>query len=72
MPSIFKALATIMVWILWICGLLLGFGTLAMGIIRGALFGAETPPMAYPAMFAVAAFYALVAVVVMILRKKME
>ncbi len=72
MPDIFKALATIMVWILWICALVMGFGSLAMGIVRGALFGAQTPPMAYPAMFAVAGFYAILAAVIMILRKKME
>ncbi len=73
MPPVFKALATIMVWILWICALVMGFGTLVMGIIRGDLFSAaEAPPMVYPAMFAAAGFYAIVAAVVMLLRKKME
>ncbi len=72
MPSIFKALATIMVWVLWICSLLLGFGSLIMGIARGDLFGGEAPPMVYAANFAVAGFYAIVSVVIMLLRKKME
>ena len=55
------------------CGLVVGFGTLAMAIIRGDLFSADTtPPIVYPAMFAVAGFYAIVAVVVMLLRKRME
>jgi hypothetical protein len=73
MPPIFKALATIMAWILWICAFVLGFGTLAMGIIRGDLFNADmAPPVVYAAMFAVAGFYAIVAAVVMLLRKKME
>ena len=72
MPQIFKALATIMAWILWIFALVIGLGAAAMGIIHGELFGAETPPMTYPAMFAVAGFYAILAVVIMILRQKME
>jgi len=45
MPSIFKALASITVWILFILGclgLLLGNIGAAMG---GAFFGAEPPPM---------------------------
>jgi hypothetical protein len=73
MPPIFKALATIMAWILWIFALVTGFSALAMGIISGDLFSTEvTPPMAYPALFAVAGFYAIAAIVVMLLRKKME
>jgi hypothetical protein len=73
MPPIFKALATIMAWILWICALVMGFSTFAMGIISGALFSTEAAPsMIYPASFAVAGFYAIVAVIIMILRKKME
>jgi hypothetical protein len=72
MPQVFKALATIMAWILWICALLLGFGHIVMGISRGTLFGAQTPPMVSAAMFAVAGFLAISAVVIMILRKKME
>jgi len=73
MPTIFRALATIIVWILWICALVMGFGTLAMGIIRGDLFSTTAaPPMVYAAMFAVAGFYAIVAAVVMLLRKKLE
>jgi len=73
MPDIFKALATIMAWILWISGLVMGFSTLTMGIISGDLYNpAKAPPMAYPALFAVAGFYAILAVVVMRLRQKME
>ena len=73
MPEVFKALATITAWILWICGLVMGFSTLIVGIIAGDLFNAaQTVPMAYPAMFAVAGAYAILAVVIMILRKKME
>jgi hypothetical protein len=73
MPTIFKALATIMVWILWICALVLGFGALIMGIIREDLFSSTAaPPMVYPALFAVAGLYAILAAVVMFIRKKME
>ena len=73
MPQIFKALATIMAWILWISSLVMGFGTLIIGIIAGDLFNPAQPvPMAYPVEFPVAGFYAILAVVIMILRKKME
>jgi len=73
MPQIFKALATITVWILWICSLLMGFGAMIIGIIAGDLFNPARPlDMSYPAIFAGAGFYAILAVVIMILRKKME
>jgi uncharacterized membrane protein len=73
MPPIFKALATIMAWILWIFALVTGVSTLALGIIAGDLFSTEViPPIAYTALFAVAGFYAILAVVIMLLRKKME
>ncbi len=73
MPQIFKALATIMAWILWIFALVTGFSTLIMGIISGDLYNPDKlMPMSYPATFAVAGFYAILAVVIMILRKKME
>ena len=73
MPPIFKALATIMAWVLWIFALVMGFSALAMGIINGDLYNVDVvPPMAYTTLFAVAGFYAVAAVVVMVLRKKME
>jgi hypothetical protein len=72
MPDIFKALATIMAWILWIFALVMGFSAFIVGIINGDLYGTAETSMAYPASFAVAGFYALAAVVIMILRKKME
>ena len=71
MPGIFKALASIMAWILWIFALVMGFSTLAMGIITGNLYCAE-PPMHFPVFFTVAGFYAILAVVIMRLRQKME
>jgi hypothetical protein len=73
MPQIFKALATIMAWVLWICALVCGFSYLIMGIIIGDLYNSSyTPPMEYAAGFAVAGFFAMMAVVIMLLRKKME
>ncbi len=73
MPPVFKALATIMAWILWISSLVMGFGTLIIGTIAGDLFNPNAvTPMAYPATFAVAGFYAILAVAIMILRQKME
>ena len=74
MPQIFKALASILVWILWICGLLIGFSTLALGIARGHLFAIDPPPATtdYVSWFALALAFGIGAVVVMILRKKME
>lgn len=73
MPSYFKALATIMVWVQWIVAMAIGFGTLAWGIVRGDLFSSEVPPpMVIPVMWAVALAYGMGAIVTMILRKKME
>jgi uncharacterized membrane protein len=73
MPPIFKALSTIIAWTLWIFAFVTGLSTLALGIIAGDLFNTEViPPLGYTALFAVAGFYGILAVVIMILRKKME
>jgi len=73
MPGVFKPLATIMAWVLWISGMVMGFSTLIIGIIAGDLFNPAQPtPMAYPALFAVALAYGVGAVIVMRLRQKME
>lgn len=72
MPNIFKALATIMAWLLWICCWVMGLSTLIMGIINERLFGSELTPMVFPASFAVALAFGVGSVVVMVLRKKME
>jgi len=73
MPDIFKALATIMAWILWIVSLVMGFSSFAMGIITGALYSTTQPaPMIFPVTWAVSLAFGVSAVVVMILRKKME
>ena len=72
MPQYFKALATITAWTLWICSWIMGLSVFAMGLINDALYGSEDPGMIFPAFFAVALAQAIGAVVVMVLRKKME
>ncbi len=73
MPQVFKALATITAWILWISSLVMGFGTLIIGIMAGDLFNpAQVVPMSYPASFAVAGAYAILALLAMKIRKGME
>ena len=77
MPQIFKALTSILVWLLWIAGLVTGLSTLVLGIARGHLFAISPPTMEmeydpYVAWFALALAYGIGATVVMILRKKMD
>ncbi len=73
MPGVFKPLATIMAWVLWVAGMVMGFSTLIIGTIAGDLFNPAQPtPMQYPALFAVALAYGVGAVIVMRLRQKME
>jgi hypothetical protein len=72
MPDIFKALATVGAWVLFLCGMVMGFSAFIVGVINRDLWASVPPPMEYSAMFAAAGFYALAAVVIMILRKKME
>jgi len=72
MPPIFKALATIMAWGLFVFAWVIGISAVVMGIVHGDLFGTEATPVSYAVFWAVAGFYAIAAVVVMLLRKKME
>jgi hypothetical protein len=72
MPQIFKALATITAWALFILAWITGVSAFIMGIINGSLYGDEEPSMALPAFFAIALADAFLAVVVMRLRQKME
>jgi len=72
MPPIFKALASITAWTLFILAWVMGLSVFLVGIITGRLYGAEPPPLVMPVSFAVALAYAVSAVVVMRLRQKME
>ena len=73
MPDIFKALASITAWVLFVLAWITGCSTFLMGLISGSLFSTtEEPPMILPVFFVVSLAEAVSAVVVMILRKKME
>lgn len=72
MPQIFKALASILVWVLWISGLVMGFSVLITGIARGDIYGPQASPMSIWAGFAVALAFGIGAVVVMKIRKGLE
>jgi hypothetical protein len=72
MPQYFKALATIMAWVLWLSALVTGLSTFAMGLINGVLYGSGPVPMVFAAFFAVSLAMGVGSIVVMLLRKKME
>ena len=72
MPSIFKALASITAWTFFIVSWVTGLSTFVMGITTGALYGSEPPPIELQLGFALSIAWGLSAVVVMILRQKME
>ena len=72
MPNIFKALATIAAWILFIFAIIIGFSLFIQGIIIGELYGSEIPSMELWAGTAVSLAFGVGSVVVMLLRKKME
>jgi len=72
MPPIFKTLATITAWILWICGLLTALIILVCMAIRGDLFSTDVMQMADIAALALAGGLTFLGVVVMRLRQKME
>jgi hypothetical protein len=72
MPDIFKALATITAWALFISGWITALSTIVAGITTGCLFGGSgPPPMVIPVFFLVSLAQGVAAVGVMILRKKM-
>jgi hypothetical protein len=70
MPKIFRPMATVMAWALYIIAWIIGLSTAVMGIVTGNLYGSE-PPMVLPVFFAVSLAFGVGSVVVMILRKKM-
>ena len=72
MPQIFKALASIGAWVLFIFAWIIGISIFIQGIIIGELYGSEPPSMEIWAGSAVALAFAVGSVVVMILRQKME
>ena len=73
MPNIFKALASIMVWVLFISSLFIAFTSLLLGILSGQLFQVGvTPPMFYPIAWTVAIGAGILSVCAMVLRKMLE
>ena len=71
MPDIFKALASITAWAMFLISWVMGLSAFVMGLITGQLYGGQ-PSMALLVSFAISLAYGVGAVVVMILRKKME
>jgi len=71
MPPIFKALASITAWAMFIIFWVMGLSTFVMGLITGQLYGGQ-PTIQLLVAFAVSLASGVGAVVVMILRKKME
>jgi hypothetical protein len=72
MPDIFKALASVSAWGLFIIAWIMGMSTFIMGLVNGILYGEDPVPMVFPAFFGVSILCMVAAVVVMVLRKKME
>ena len=72
MPEKFKALASITAWVLFIVAWITAIMTILSTSIAGGMFGDAPPPMVVPVFYLVAVVEAVSAVVVMILRKKME
>ena len=73
MPPIFKALATITVWTLWIGGGAALVIPLVLGSISGHLFTmGVVPPLYYPIMFAFSATCGILAVCAMKLRQMLQ
>jgi len=73
MPPVFKALASITAWAMWIGAWLLLVIPLIMGILSGHLFVAGVvPPLFYSIMFALSFTCGILSVCVMRLRQKME
>ena len=72
MPDIFKALASITAWAMFIIFWVMGLSTFIMGLSTGVLYSSQGVPMTFPVFFAVSLAAGVGAVVVMVLRKKME
>ena len=74
MPSVFKALASISVWFLFVLGWIVVLTALVMGIISGELFvpAAGPPPIQTFIAVALAIASITLSVVVMKLRKTLE
>ncbi len=73
MPQIFKALATINAWVLFVLGwLVLLIGVLIMPSIEGVIFAGTAPPMLFWVALASAIAILTLSVVLMKLRQMLE
>lgn len=73
MPQIFKALATINAWVLFVMGwLVLLIGVLIMPTVEGTLFAGEAPPLLFWVACATAMATLALSVVLMKLRQMLE
>ena len=73
MPKIFKALATITVWALWVCGWLAFLLTFIFGgIMKGYLTDVTSAPMSYWLGYIIATSLAFATGSMMLVRKKLE
>ena len=73
MPPVFKALATITAWVLFILGsLTLVIGVLIMPAIEGVFLRGTAPPVIFWIGFAAAVVTLILSVCAMKLRQKME
>ncbi len=72
MPSIFKALASITVWVLFVFGCVAILMFLVMGTITGVFFGAGPPPLTGFVGAALGIASLILAVVAMKLRQMLE
>ncbi len=73
MPNIFKTLASIMVWILFIISLLIIVRSFVFGTISGQLFTPNVvPDMFYPIAILIAIVAGFLSVCAMVLRKKLD
>ena len=73
MPSIFKALASIIAWTLFISGFIwLVVGAVVTPVMAGVLFAGSAPPWTFHAAWVVSVTILTLAVVVMRLRKGLE
>jgi hypothetical protein len=72
MPQIFKALATVTVWGVFVGAWLSAVITLIIGCVKGYIFGTAQPPMTYFASYVIAIGFAFAGGFLMIVRKKLE
>jgi hypothetical protein len=73
MPQIFKGMATVAVWGLYVGAWLSAvLNFIFGGIVKGYAFGAATPPMSYYTAYAICIGFAIAGGFMMLVRQKLE